>query len=82
MHFFWNSLPTGSLSQTSLRIFQRFHRHLKLNLAGIEILSTVADPGATGRHSPLKQWTLFSHVVYQSLIDNTMNGPNQKSLNR
>ena len=40
-----NSLPAGAYPQTSLGILQRFHRHLKLNMTGIEIWSTVADPG-------------------------------------
>ena len=55
-----NSLPAGASPQTSLEILQRFHRHLKLNMTGIEIRSTVADPGG---HSPLKRWTFSPRSI-------------------
>ena len=48
MHSFWNApicCRLGLRPQTSLGILQRFHRHLKLNMIGIKIWSTVADPG-------------------------------------
>ena len=62
---FANSLPAGTSLQTSLGILQRFHRHLKLNMTGIEIWSTVADPGAIApsngglcfpRRTPITDW--------------------------
>ena len=40
-----NLLPAGASPQTSLGILQSFHRTLKLNMIGIKIWSTVADPG-------------------------------------
>ena len=55
-----NSLPAGASPQTSLGILQRFHRHLKLNMTGIEIWYTVADPGG---HSLLKRWTFFPRSI-------------------
>ena len=52
-----NSLPAGASPQTSQGILQRFHRHLKLNMTGIEIFM-VHSSGSRG-HIPLKRLTLF-----------------------
>ena len=51
-----NLLPAGASPQTSLGILQRFHKHLKLNMTGIEIFMvlTVADPRAI---SPFKRFS-------------------------
>ena len=55
-----NSLPAGASPQTSLGILQRFHICLELNMTGIEIWFTVADPGG---HSPSNGGLFFPRSI-------------------